>query len=232
MVLIKKWFSDLVALLFPNLCNGCGQSLVNGEHLICLSCLHDLPFTDYHLFAENKVAKQFWGRVPVQAAMAMLYFRKGSRVQNLVHRLKYHNKTDVGLLLGQLLGERLLRSPLFNEIDFIFPVPLHPSRLRKRGYNQCSFIAEGISSVLHVPFMESVLVRDVATESQTKKGRYIRHENMQAVFTVKDVEAIAGKHVLLIDDVITTGATLEACAEVLFRNGAKELSIATLAFAE
>jgi len=229
---LQQWGSDLIGLLFPNLCNACGITLFQSEHLICTKCLFDLPFTDYHIHAENRVAKQLWGRTPFHSAMALLYFRKGAKVQNLIHNLKYNNKTDVGILLGNLLGERLKDSPLYQNIDLIIPVPLHHKKLRSRGYNQSAFIAAGTAEQSGVNFDEAILTRNRATETQTKKSRYNRYENMRGVFEVPNPEFIKGKHILLIDDVITTGATLEACASVLLNNGASKISIAALAFAE
>ncbi|WP_231458866.1 MULTISPECIES: ComF family protein [unclassified Pedobacter] len=229
---LSQWSSDLIGLLFPNLCNACGTSLFQNEHLICTRCFYDLPYTDYHIHDENRVAKQLWGRLPIHAAMAMLYFRKGAKVQNLIHSLKYNNKTEIGVLLGGILGERLSSSPLYQNIDLIIPVPLHRKKLRIRGYNQSSFIAEGVAEKMNIPLDEKILVRNTSTESQTKKSRYNRYENMKDVFGIAYQELIKGKHILLIDDVITTGATLEACANTLLENGAEKVSIAALAFAE
>ncbi|WP_316737837.1 ComF family protein [Pedobacter aquatilis] len=229
---LSQWSSDLIGLLFPNLCNACGISLFQNEYLIFTRCLYDLPYTDYHLHEENRVAKQLWGRLPLNAAMAMLYFRKGAKVQNLIHNLKYNNKTDVGVLLGNLLGDRLNNSLLYRGIDLIIPVPLHNKKLRIRGYNQSTFIGEGIAEKMNIPLDEKTLIRSTSTESQTKKSRYSRYENMKDVFGIINPEVIKGKHILLIDDVITTGATLEACANILLESGAEKVSIAALAFAE
>ncbi|MGQ7853113.1 ComF family protein [Pedobacter sp. WC2501] len=232
MLLVKQWTSDLFGLLFPNLCNACGTALFRHEKLICLKCLYDLPFTDYHQYADNRVAKQLWGRLPLNAAMAMLYFRKGAKVQNLIHNLKYNGRTDVGVLLGNMLGERLKTATLYQDIDLVIPVPLHRKKYKSRGYNQSTFIAGGIAAQMGIGISEDHLIRKNATESQTKKSRYIRYENMRDVFKVNSPEDIIGKHVLLVDDVITTGATLEACANVLLAIGAIKVSIAALAFAE
>lgn len=232
MAMLKRWSSDLISLLFPNLCNACGTPLIDKEDLICIKCLYDLPYTDYHQHAENRVAKQLWGRLPFNAAMAMLYFRKGGKVQNLVHNLKYNGKTDVGVLLGRMLGQRLKNSSLYQGINIIIPVPLHHKKYKQRGYNQSKFIAEGIAKAMDIDFNEANLVRYTFTESQTKKSRYNRYENMQEVFKINSPEALAGKHILLVDDVITTGATLEACANELLNIGAAKVSIAAIAFAE
>jgi ComF family protein len=230
MTVILRLATDLLNLLFPRLCNGCGKYLVRGEKNICLSCFHDLPFTDYHLHADNRAAKQFWGRLPCHAVMAMLYFKKGSRVQQLMHRLKYNGQTELGLELGQLVGERLKQSSNFSGIDFVIPVPLHKRRERLRGYNQSKCIADGIAERLQVPVLTHVLIKPVSTASQTRKGRFSRYENLKSVFEVRDLQIIRDKHVLLVDDVITTGATLEACGLALFAAGISSLSIATVAF--
>jgi len=232
MLQVKQWCNDLIGLLFPNLCNACGVTLYHSEHLICTKCLYDLPFTDYHQYAENRVAKQFWGRLPLNAAMAMLYFRKGAKVQNLIHNLKYNGRTDVGILLGSMLGERLKTASLYQDIDLVIPVPLHHKKYKIRGYNQSMFIAAGIAEQMETGISEHHLIRNTATESQTKKNRYNRYENMKDVFQVNSAEDIIDKHILLVDDVITTGATLEACANILLANGAAKVSIAALAFAE
>jgi ComF family protein len=232
MLRVKQWTSDLFGLLFPNLCHACGRSLFRHEQLICLKCLYDLPFTDYHQYADNRVARQLWGRLPLHAAMAMLYFRKGAKVQNLIHNLKYNGRTDVGVLLGNMLGERLKTAALYQDIDLVIPVPLHRKKYKSRGYNQSTFIAEGIAAQMGIGISEDHLIRNTSTGSQTKKSRYNRYENMVDAFKVNDPEDITGKHILLVDDVITTGATLEACANVLLAIGATKVSIAALAFAE
>ncbi len=226
------FITDMVGLLFPNLCNACGIQLYHGESLICTKCLYNLPYTDYHLHAENRVAKQLWGRLPFNAAMAMLYFKKGGTVQNLIHSLKYKNQTGVGVKLGNLLGERLILGSNYANIDVIIPVPLHQKKEKSRGYNQSKYIANGIAEVLKIPVCENILQRNTATATQTKKARYTRYENMKAVFSINQTEQISGKHVLLVDDVITTGATLEACGLELIDAGVLKISIAALAFAE
>jgi len=229
---LKRLANDLVGLLFPNLCNGCGLSLYATEKVICTHCLYDLPYTDFHRYADNRVAKQLWGRLPFEAAMAMLYFKKNTKIQNLIHNLKYKGKTEVGYKLGNLMGDKLAGSELYKGIDYIVPVPLHPKKERARGYNQSNCIADGVAEVLGIPVHKNLLVRKKITETQTRKSRFIRYENMLAVFEVNEPGQVVNKHVLLIDDVITTGATLEACGTALINVGINKLSIAGLAFTQ
>jgi ComF family protein len=232
MILLKRITADLISLLFPELCNACGRALVAAERNICTACLYDLPYTDFHLFTDNKVAKQLWGRLPANAVMAMLFFRKGSRVQTLIHRLKYNGKMELGFHLGQMLGTRIMQSSLYKEIDFIIPVPLHKKRERIRGYNQSKCIADGLGAALNVRVLSGILTKPRSTDSQTRKGRFSRFENLRSVFHVTDPMLIQNRHVLLIDDVITTGATLESCGLVLYAAGIGKLSIAAIAFAD
>ncbi len=227
---LKILVEDLLQLLFPNLCTGCDQPLLKSEQLLCLNCRYDLPYTDFQLYADNPVARQLWGRIPCAFAMAMLYFNKGSRVQRILHELKYKGKPELGVLLGELLAERLRDQPLMPEIDLVIPVPLHKKRQRQRGYNQSACIAEGLAKALAIPVYKDVLLKTKSTSSQTKKGRFSRYENLRSAFLVHDEGLIAGKNVLIIDDVITTGATLEACGSALHDAGIKSLSVAAVAF--
>lgn len=229
---VNRIFKDLTGLLFPDLCCGCGTALYHGESFLCSTCLYTIPYTDYHLYPANKVAKQLWGRVVFSSAMALLYFKKGGKVQNIIHNLKYKNRPGLGIKLGGMIGERLALSPFCMDIDLIIPVPLHKKKARSRGYNQSLCIASGISARLNVPVDAGLLLRHQETETQTRKGRYLRYENMKSVFGVSRPQDLAGKHILLIDDVVTTGATIEACAAELHKCGIKKLSIAAAAFAE
>lgn len=230
MFLFKRSLNNLFGLLFPNPCCGCQVALSFGESYICTICLYQLPYTDHHLDAENRMMRQFWGRIPCHSAMAMLYFRKGGRVQELIHHLKYSKRSKLGVLLGQLLGKKLLESTTCKDIDLIIPVPLHKSREKKRGYNQSACIAEGISQVLQIPYSNKHLIRIHASDSQTHKGRYLRFENMSTIFILNNMHELQDLHILLVDDVSTTGATLESCGIELLRSGLKKLSFATLAF--
>jgi ComF family protein len=231
MQFFKTLAVDLFQLLFPNLCHACGQSLVKSEHLICLNCLYDLPYTDFHLFSDNPVARQFWGRFPCAYATGMLYFKKGGKVQQLLHSLKYRGKAELGHMLGQMLAERMMKGQC-PDFDLIIAVPLHRKKEKLRGYNQSQCIAQGSSSVLGVPVVRNILLKKKSTSSQTKKGRFDRFENLKQAFGISDKSMLENKHVLLVDDVVTTGATLEACALVLLAAGVKTISIATVAYVD
>lgn len=232
MKLQTGYWTNFVSLLFPTLCQACGESLVTGEELICLNCRYNLPFTDFHLKPDNMVAQQFWGKIHLEGAYAMCYFAKGGKMQHLMHHFKYKGIQKIGNLLGNIAGEQLLKSPVFKSADVVIPVPLHKSRLRKRGYNQSMCFAEGLSEKMRIPIEENNLVRLRATETQTHRSRFSRFENMREVFTLTNPESLRNKHVLLVDDVVTTGSTLEACGTALLKAEGLKLSIATIACAE
>jgi len=223
-------FYDLADLLFPRLCNACDRPLLKAERVICLKCGYDLPYTDFHLFVDNPLARQFWGRIPLHGATALLYFNKGGKTQKMIHNLKYRQQTGIGLFLGRKIGEHLLNTEHYQDIDLIIPVPLHPRKMRKRGYNQSQFLADGIAEILGIQVNNKTLIRKTATQSQTKKDRYTRFQNLQHTFSVVDKNILQGKHILLVDDVVTTGATLESCAAELQKYGLKRLSIAAAAY--
>ncbi|MEQ7800867.1 phosphoribosyltransferase family protein [Pedobacter sp. ASV1-7] len=229
-MLLKRFLEDLIGLLLPDLCCGCGTHLYLNESQLCTICLYRLPYTDHHLHAENRAARQLWGRLPCNAVMSLLYFNKGSRVQNIIHHLKYKGRKDLGIKLGKMIAEKLQINTSFLNIDLIIPVPLHRSRLHTRSYNQSMCIAEGIASILKVPIDSNSLLRTKRSATQTKKRRYNRFENMQEMFSIVNDADIKGKHILLVDDVMTTGATLEACGHTLLSAGIGKLSIATIAF--
>lgn len=232
MHLKRGYLADFVSLLFPELCQACGESLVTGEDLLCINCRYNLPFTDFHLKPDNMVAQQFWGKINLEAAYAMCYFTKGEKMQHLMHQFKYKGIQKIGNLLGNIAGEQLAKNPVFRSVDIIIPVPLHKSRLRKRGYNQSACFAEGLSEKLNVPVDKSNLIRIRATETQTHRSRFSRFENMQEVFALANADTLINKHVLLVDDVVTTGSTLEACGVELLKVEGLKLSIATIACAE
>lgn len=228
-----KWLNylkDVWNLFFPDLCALCLYSLERGERVICTHCHSDMPYTDYHTYKNNPLAKQMWGRVWINAAASLLYYRKGGTAQKLIHQIKYKGNLELGYLAGKILGSHLSKSRYFRNVDCIVPVPLHRRRLRKRGYNQSSIISKGIADVLKLEIREKDLVRLNSTTSQTNKNRQNRFENMVEAFAVN--AGAQGKHILLVDDVITTGATIEACAQKLLEAGAASVSIATLAYTE
>jgi len=224
-----NYFEDLLSLVFPEICNACGKPLYKHENLICNYCKVKLPYTNFHLQIENPIEKTFWGRVNIQKSSAFLFFHKGNRVQHLMHRFKYKGKKEVGELLGDLFGQELLKNNYFNDADIIIPVPLHPDKLKKRGYNQSEWLAIGISKGLSIPCQNTVLIRAVASSTQTKKNRFERWQNVETIFKVENPAAIEGKHIILVDDVITTGATVEACANTLL--GAANCKVSFLALA-
>ncbi|MCO5946166.1 ComF family protein [Mucilaginibacter flavidus] len=232
MNLQRSYLADFVSLLFPELCAACRESLVANEHLLCTDCRFNLPYTNFHLQADNIVARQFWGKINIEAAFALFYFNKGGKIQNMLHQLKYNGQQQIGNLLGNIAGGQLAKNEIFNTVDYIIPVPLHKKRFRERGYNQSTRFAEGLADKLNAAVEEDNLVRVKSTETQTHKSRFARFENMQEVFVIINPEKLKGKHVLLVDDVITTGSTLEACGEQLLKVEGLKLSIATIAYAE
>ena len=232
MNLQRNYLADFVSLLFPELCAACRESLVANEHLLCTDCRFNLPYTNFHLQADNIVARQFWGKINIEAAFALFYFNKGGKIQNMLHQLKYNGQQQIGNLLGSIAGAQLAKNEIFNNVDYIIPVPLHKKRFRERGYNQSTRFAEGLADKLNAVVEEGNLVRVKSTETQTHKSRFARFENMQEVFRVINPEKLKGKHVLLVDDVVTTGSTLEACGEQLLKVEGLKLSIATIAYAE
>ena len=226
------WIRDLGNLLFPRICYACGETLTRQEEVICSYCRFKLPKTNFHRHTDNPVEKIFWGRVYLRSASSFLFFNKGGNVQKLIHLLKYKGKKQVGFFLGKLFGMDLLDSDDFKNIDFIIPVPLHPKKQHKRGFNQSTVIADGIGRSLRKPVVDDNLIRLVNTASQTKKTRYSRWENVKDVFAVSNPENLTGKHILLVDDVLTTGATLEACAQKILEVEGTEVSVATIAYAQ
>lgn len=224
-------FKDFVEMLFPEYCLMCNGNLVKGEKHICLHCRYHLPRTHFHREADNPVSRRFYGKTDVKHAWAYLKFTKGGKVQNALHHLKYNRKSEVGQLLGAWHGAELKKDNWHTMFDAIVPVPLHPSKLKKRGYNQCDPFAEGLSEQLGIAWYPTALRRNTANRTQTRLGRMERFQNTQRIFEVAEPEAVKDKRILLVDDVITTGATLEACAKALLEAGSKEVSIACIAAA-
>jgi ComF family protein len=216
-------------LLYPKLCEACGCTLNEQERICCLSCLYHLPRTGYWKEPGNPLEKLFWGRVPIEHACALFFFGKGSRYRKLMHKLKYKGKREIGVELGRLLGKELKNAPLYQTIEMIIPVPLHPKKLRLRGYNQSEQIAKGIAQITGWEVNTSALIRTRFTETQTRKSRQERWDNVADAFALQDAAALTNRRVLLVDDVLTTGATLEACILQLQKAADCKVSVATLA---
>ncbi|HET8828672.1 MAG TPA: phosphoribosyltransferase family protein [Pelobium sp.] len=228
---LGKYLSDFGSLFFPEICQACGTSLSQHESHFCTVCLHHFPYTNFHLDVDNRLAKQFWGRVNINSAAAFLYFNKGGQVQNIMHQLKYNNQPQVGVAIGNLYAQQLKEISIYQKAEAILPVPLHPHKLEKRGYNQSEEFAIGLSEILEIPVYTDVLTRDAERDSQAKQNRSYRFDNMQKVFSAKS-NGIALENVLLVDDTITTGATLEACVIALQEVGVKNIAIVGIAFTE
>ena len=231
MSLVKNIFADTLHLFYPHICTGCGSDLLDKDQMLCLKCIHDLPHTGFAPFTNNPVEKHFIGRLPLTAAHSEFYFSKGSLMQQLIHQLKYKANTGIGVYLGELMASSLLKSDRFKGIDALIPLPLFADKEQQRGYNQAAVICEGLSAILNIPTMIGNVTRERFTETQTRKHRTERWENVHESFAVKNRDALKGKHLLLVDDVVTTGATLEACGNVILMAANATLSIATLALA-
>ncbi|MEJ7828649.1 MAG: ComF family protein [Segetibacter sp.] len=227
---IQSSFSDLLHLFFPHICAGCGTDTLDQEQMLCLHCLNNLPSTNFFDQPNNPVEQVFYGRIPVENAAAGYFFTKDSLLQNLIIQLKYRGNKAIGFYLGRLLGNYLNDSSRFTNVDALVPLPLNPRREKKRGYNQATALCNGISAVWNKPVIDKNVIRKVYTETQTHKGRISRWENMDGIFAVKNPAELENKHILLIDDVVTTGATLEACGSEILKINGTTLSIATLAY--
>ena len=225
-------FHDFINLLYPTVCHICEAELLKNEELICTSCLHDLPVTSYHLDNENPVKKVFYGRVKIEKATALLHFRKKAGVQHLIHDLKYRGHREIGTYLGKWLGTELSNSDWKDKIDVIIPVPLHRSRLKERGFNQVEDFGKEIAASLNAEYIDDILLKISSTQTQTFKDRLSRWGKLEETLQIKNSEKIAGKHILLVDDLVTTGATLEACAHKLYEVPDITISIATMAITD
>ncbi len=228
---VFNYFIDFVALVFPRICLGCGRSLLRFEKMLCLQCLYRLPETRYHMFEGNPVEQIFWGRIKIERAASFLFFNKGGLTQKLLHALKYKKRREAGLFLGEMYGQKLKETVPFCDADMIIPVPLHPRKKRKRGYNQSEVIAKGISKVLKIPVCNDILLRKRNSSTQTRKNRFQRWKNVETIFSAKEQGFLQDKHILLVDDVVTTGATLEACIRSINTNPGAKVSILTIAYA-
>lgn len=229
---LSQGISDVLEMIFPSLCTTCGERLATQEKYICFHCWHDLPVTNFHKNPENKVAQLFWGRVRLENATAFFSYKKGSKYHHLIHFIKYKGLKELGYETGRKFGFALLESESFASVDVVVPVPLHPKKQIQRGYNQSEWIAAGIAATLGKPISKNNLFRRTYTSTQTRKNRFERWQNVDGIFGINQPDKFSGKHILLIDDVVTTGSTLEACAYPLLKIPDIKVSIATLAFAD
>ncbi len=227
---LQLLFNAFGQLIFPHTCSACSSDMLHTDAGVCSSCLHQLPLTGYHQQSGNAVEEIFWGRITLQHAAACCFFTKKSRVQSIMHQVKYKHRRDAAVQIGEFMGHQLLSASWLPEIDLLLPMPLHKKRLQQRGYNQAALLCEGMQSILKIPLLTTAISRRNETISQTSQQRSDRWENMQKVFEVSEPEKLSGKHVLLVDDVVTTGATLEAMGEQLLRVPELKLSIYCFAY--
>lgn len=228
----RTYWIDFVDLLFPRCCEACEEALVGNEYLVCTQCQITLPRVESDSGVKTAVAGKFVGYQEVKSVVSFLAFSKKGKVQNLLHALKYKNKPEVGVLLGKMMARELGEKGGFPLADLIVSVPLHKKRRRERGYNQSDAFAEGLSEITGIPWSGSALARVRYTKSQTGKTKVERQENVKDIFEALEPQQIRGKRIVLVDDVLTTGATLESCLNVLLRAGCDSVSIMTIAAAQ
>ena len=227
-----KALSPLFNLFYPEVCACCSTPLLDQENLICLTCQFDLPIVDNGNYKNNLTMKIFMGRVPLERAASFLYYYQSGKAKQLIHELKYQNKQEIGNLIADWFGSQLAKSEDFKDFDCIIPVPLHRKKLKKRGYNQLTKFGKRLGELLQIDYTENLLQRVSFTHTQTKKKRLDRFQNTSSKFVLEDFKTLQNKHVLLIDDVVTTGATLEACCKELLKSDGIKISIATIAITE
>ena len=223
-----KWISDLIDLIFPRHCCVCGETLSRQERDICLNCLYTLPKIEPH--HKKEIEQIFWGKIDIERAASFMYYRKGSPYNALMHKLKYKDAPEVGTRLAEMAAKELMDSGFFNGITRIVPLPLSKKKLRKRGYNQSEYIAMGLSNITGISVDTSLVKRDIANETQTHKNRDERWENVKDIFSVNGNFSLEDEHVLLVDDILTTGATICSCAATLQKGCGCKISIFTLAY--
>ena len=231
MASVKQLFADAMQLFFPHNCMGCGSDTLPQNSMLCLHCISNLPYTGFESIEDNPIENIFRGRVAIQQAASTFYFSKGHLVQRFIHQLKYKGNREVGEYIGALMGKALLESGRFTNIDYLVPLPLYADKEFKRGYNQSTIICNGMSTAMQIPVMDNNVIRQRYTDTQTKKHRAERWENVEGSFAIKHPAKLTGKNILLVDDVITTGATLEACTQCLLQVAGLQVSLSTLATA-
>ena len=228
--ILKSYINNFSHLLYPHNCEGCGTDVLNDDSYLCAKCLHDLPVTGFVNAANNPVEQCFYGRIKVEAAASGFYFGKDGLVQHVITQLKYKNHQEMGIFLGRLIGHQLCATNRFDDVEVLVPLPLNDRKEAKRGFNQAALICEGISQTWAKPICKDAVERTIFTQSQTNKTRIDRWQNMEGVFAIANAKAIENKHVLLVDDIMTTGATLEACGNEILQMPNTKLSIISVAF--
>jgi ComF family protein len=227
-----QWMQDAAGLFFPMYCAGCGASLPDHHAPVCVHCIANMPATDFERWPANPVEKLFWGRLPLAGACSGYYFSRGSAVQSMIHHLKYLDSPELGLFLGRILGERIRESARFSNTDALIPLPLYPEKQRLRGYNQAERIAAGMAEVLKLPVLVNAVGRTRQSASQTHKNRMERWQQMAGSFQVYPEALASFRNPALVDDVVTTGATLEACGNAIRAKSNVALHVVTLAYAD
>ena len=225
-----KFLKDFISVFYPETCLCCNEPISSSSQSICISCRHDLPLTHFSSQKGNKVEMSFYGRIPIEEATSLLHFFKKGPTQELMHNLKYRNKQKIGAILGVWMAQSIKKSNRFKEVDAIVPVPLHKKRFKQRGYNQLTKFGETLSNELKIPYTPNNLIRIAATKTQTRKFRVDRWSNVNTKFYVKDPSVFENKHILLIDDIVTTGATVEACYNAFEKVKSFKMSLATMSY--
>ena len=228
-VSIKYYLDALLQLFFPSICYACNDHQIDHEEMLCLRCLQQLPYTSFESILDNPTEKLFWGRIQIMFACSIFYFEKENIIQQFIHQIKYKNEKQLGIFMGRLMGMKLISIPELQQIDYMIPMPLHPKKEKKRGYNQATLLCKGIKETCELDYDEKLITRIKQTQTQTKKSRIERWQNVEEVFCVPSPEKIINKNILLIDDVITTGASAESCGRILLEYGARSISICGLA---
>jgi ComF family protein len=228
MTTIKTLLKSAIHLFYPHICTGCGSDTIDEKEMLCIKCIDDLPHTGFEKYPHNKIERMFYGRVNLAAAHSEFYFAKGELIQHLIHELKYKGNKEIGIYLSRIMGNNMLASGRFADVDYLIPLPLFAKKEFKRGFNQAEIICDGMGEAMNIAILTKNVIRKQFTETQTKKHRTERWENVAESFTVLNPQLLENKHILLVDDVITTGATLEACAQVLKNIAGIRISIAAL----
>jgi len=228
--MVKAWCDALLHVFYPSLCYGCNNELIQGDQFVCLQCQTKLGLTQFEGIRNNPVEKLFWGRADIQFAASTFYYIEKTPLQQIIHHIKYKQEKELGIHMGEIMGTHGACLLTEFETDLCIPMPLHPKKEYKRGYNQASLLCEGIFKQTGIPYNERALVRNENTRTQTKKSRIDRWENVASVFDVCEPSIIKDKHIVVVDDVITTGASTEACVNTLMQHGAKTVGIYSLAF--